>query len=173
MENDINDPDFILEIYYSNKGNLDQINAIIDEKLKKKRKRKISIFENYIKSRLLKNPKKLEMTALEINPAEAAYLSVYPEVQNVEKLDLRQNQLGDRGVEAIANSKVLTNLKELDLRNNQITRVGMQSLMASPNMKELTKLDLRLNKMGGKLWLERLKETGNFPKLKDFKSGGA
>ena len=59
MDEDINDPDFILKIYYSNKGNLDQINAIIDAKLKQKRQRKISIFENYIKSRLLKNPKKL------------------------------------------------------------------------------------------------------------------
>jgi len=173
VEKDINDPDFILEIYYSNKGNLDQINAIIDAKLKQKRQRKISIFENYIKSRLLKNPKKLEMTTLEINPAEAAYLSVYPKISTVEKLDLRQNQLGDRGLEAIANSKVLVNLKELDLRNNQITRLGMQSLMASPNMKNLKKLDLRLNKMGGKLWLDRLKETGNFPMLEDFRSGAS
>jgi Leucine-rich repeat (LRR) protein len=172
MEKDTNDPDFILEIYYSNKGNLDQINAIIDAKLKQKRQRKISIFENYIKSRLLKNPKKLEMTALEINSAEATYLSVYPNLNTVEKLDLRQNQLGDRGLEAIASSKIIVNLKELDLRNNQITRVGMKALMASPNMKNLTKLDLRLNKMGGKLWFERLKETGNFPSLKDFRGGG-
>jgi hypothetical protein len=43
--------------------------------------------------------------------------------------------------------------------------------MASPNMKNLTKLDLRLNKMGGKLWFERLQESGNFPALKDFKGG--
>lgn len=172
MYEDINDPDFILKIYYSNKGNLDQINAIIDAKLKQTRQRKISIFENYIKSRLLKNPKKLEMTALEINPAEATYLSVYPNLDKLEKLDLRQNQLGDRGLEAIANSKIIVNLKELDLRNNQITRVGMQSLMVSPNMKNLTKLDLRLNKMGGKLWFERLQKSGNFPALKNFKCGG-
>ena len=130
------------------------------------------IFEYYIKSRLLKNPKILEMTALEINPAEAAYLSIYPEVYTVEKLVLRQNCIGDRGLDAIANSKILTNLSELDLRNNQITRIGMKKLMDSPNMKRLTKLDLRLNKMGGKIWFERLKETGKFPMLKEFRSGG-
>jgi Leucine-rich repeat (LRR) protein len=172
MDKDITDPDFILKIYHSNKGSLDQINSIIDAKLIQKRQRKISIFENYIKSRLLKNPKKLEMTALEINPAEAVYLSLYPDLNTIEKLDLRQNQLGDRGMEAIANSKIIVNLKELDLRNNQITRVGMQSLMDSPNMKNLTKLDLRLNKMGGKLWFERLQESGNFPALEDFRGGG-
>lgn len=172
MEKEIYDPDFILEIYYANEGNLDKINAIIDAKLKKKQQRKIKIFENYIKSRLFKNPKVLEMNALEINPTEATYLSVYPEVRNVERLDLRKNQLGDRGLEAIANSKVLTNLKELDLRNNQITRLGMKSLIASTNMKRLIKLDLRLNKMGKKLWFERLKDTGNFPMLKYFEVGG-
>ena len=173
MEKDINDKDLILEIYYSNKGNLDKINSIIDEKLKQNRQRKISIFENYIKSRLLKNQKKLEMNALEINAAEATYLSIYPKVNTVEFLDLRQNQLGDIGLEAIAKSKYLINLKELDLRNNQITRLGMQSLMVSPNMKKLIKLDLRLNKMGDKLWLKRLKETGNFPMMKEFKCGGS
>ena len=103
------------------------------------------------------------MTGLEINAAETAYLSIYPEASQVEKLYLRQNQIGDHGLEAIAKSMVLVNLRELDLRNNQITRKGMQTLLISKNMEKLTKLDLRLNRLGGKIWFERLKETGNFP----------
>ena len=164
--------DFLLNIYYSTKGNLDQINAAIDEKIKENRSRKISIFENFIKSRLISNPNVLRMANLEIDSLEASYLSIYPGVAEVEILDVRQNHIGDEGVRAIAESPLLKNLKELDLRNNQITRKGMLFLMNSDNMGQLERLDLRVNRLGGKWWFERLKKTGKFEKLTDFKAGG-
>ena len=165
--------DFLLEIYYSTKGNLDEINAVIDSKLKKNRTRKISIFENFIKSRLSMNSKILRMANMQINPIEATYLSIYPGIEEVEILDLRQNHIADEGVEAIARSPLLINLHELDLRNNHVTRLGMQAILGSKNFMHLEKLDLRINKLGGKLWLERLQKSENFKNLRDFKIGGS
>ena len=118
------------------------------------------------------NPTILKMVNLEISPIEAIYLSLYPEIGRVEFLDLRQNFIGDEGVSALAESPILTRLKTLDLRNNLITRQGVLALMKSKNMGQLEKLDLRLNKLGGQLWLERLKKRGNFEALRELKIGG-
>ncbi|NIW42817.1 MAG: hypothetical protein GWN16_07675, partial [Calditrichae bacterium] len=92
---------------------LDQINAAIDAKIKKDGARKISTFETFIKSRISLNRKTLKMADMEINPDEAVYLSLYPELSELEVLDLRKNHLGDQGCQAIFMSPVLTRLKEL------------------------------------------------------------
>ena len=170
--NDPTDIEFLLKIYYSTEGNLDQINQAIDNRIKQNRTRKISVFENFIKGRLLSNPKILKMSNMEIDSIEASYLSIYPGIEGVEVLDLRKNHIGDEGVRMIAESPLLKKLKELDLRNNQITRKGMLALLKAKNMNHLEKLDLRVNKLGVKWWFDRLKESGNFKKLKYFKSGG-
>lgn len=167
------DKDFILDIYYSTKGNLDEINTAIEARLEKSSQaRKISFIGNFIKTRLAANPKVLKMPNMEINSLEAIYLGCYPGVENVEVLDLRQNHIGDQGLEGICQSPALINLREMDLRNNQITRAGMQKLLAATHMSRLEKLDLRLNKLGGELWRKRLKESGNFPELSDLRVGG-
>ena len=44
--------------------------------------------------------------------------------------------------------------------------------MVSKNMSCLEKLDLRVNQIGSKWWFERLKKSGNFEKLIDFKLEG-
>lgn len=147
---------------------MDAINAALDEKFKKNMTRKISVFETYIKSRLLINPKTLKMARMEITPLETIYLSLYPRLEEVEVLDLRQNQIGDQGAEALALSPVLRNLREMDLRSNRITRAGIQFLEASRNFLCLEKLDLRGNKLG-KIWEEKLKRSGNFPRLGELK----
>ena len=59
-------------------------------------------------------------------------MSLYPDLSELEFLDLRKNFLGDTGLQAIAVSPVLKNLKELDLRNNQITRAGLEFLSKKP-----------------------------------------
>lgn len=156
--------EFILNLFYSTKGDLDKINEIIDAKFMAKRSRKITMFEKYIKARLQLNPKVLKMPNLEINPVEVVYLSQYPALKDVEILDLRKNGFGDFGLDAIAHSPVLKNIRELDLRNNNITRVGMQSLVVSKTLGKLEKLDLRLNKLGRR-WEEKLQELPNFPNL--------
>jgi Leucine-rich repeat (LRR) protein len=161
--------DFILELFYSLNGNLDQINSAIDAKLNWDGSRKITTFEMFIKSRISRNTKALKMANMEVNPDEATYLSLYPELSELEFLDLRKNFLGDAGLQAIAMSPVLKNLKELDLRNNQITRVGLEFLSQKTTLTQLEKLDLRSNKLG-KRWEEKLKESDRLPHLKEVKT---
>tara|TARA_B100000686_G_C16802584_1_gene987261 strand:- start:1208 stop:1723 length:516 start_codon:yes stop_codon:yes gene_type:complete len=170
--NEDDEKDFVLNIYYSTKGNLDQINAAIDARVQGNRTRKITVFENFIISRLSMNPKILKMPNMEISPVEATYLSIYPGIDRIEVLDLRQNFIGDEGTRALAISPLLKGLKSLDLRSNLITRQGLLALIASKNMGKLEILDLRLNKLGGQLWLERLNKSGNFNDLLELKIGG-
>jgi len=160
--------ELLLEIFYKTKGNIDDINAAIDKKLFGKQKRSITIFEKYIRARLTLNPKVLNLAGQEITPIEAAYLSQYPGLEKVEKLDLRKNRLGDEGLEVLVNSEKIRNVRELDLRNNQITRCGMVIMSNTKNLVNLQRLDLRVNKLG-KRWEEKLKEQGQLPKLSQLR----
>lgn len=158
------DKEMLLEIFYKTKGDIDDINAAIDKKLFGDQTRSITLFEKFIKARLAINPKVLNLADKNITPVEAAYLSQYPGLENVEKLDLRKNFLGDEGLEVLLSSEKIINLRKLDLRNNQITRMGMVLLSNSRNLLNLESLDLRANKLG-KRWEEKLKEQGHFPEL--------
>ncbi|MBI5426663.1 MAG: hypothetical protein HZA02_00115 [Nitrospinae bacterium] len=160
--------DFILEIFYSTKGDIDAINAALDEKLKLNLARKISVFEKFVKSRLAMDPKILKMPHMEITPEETIYLSLYPPLEELEVLDLRLNTVGDTGTAAVAVSPVLRNLRELDLRSDRIAREGIQSLMESRNFANLRKLDLRGNK-AGRAWEEKIFNSGNFPRLEELR----
>ena len=168
MNDDVSMKDYILDIFYSTKGDLGKINEIIDAKMMVNRERKITVFEKYIKARLKMNPKKLKMSNMGIIPVEAIYLSQYPGVNTVEILDLRKNGFGDAGLIGIAQSPILQNVRELDLRNNNISRVGAQMLANYETLHNLEKLDLRLNKLG-KRWEEKMRESANLPKLKEVK----
>lgn len=161
--------DYILELFYNLKGDLNKINAIMDEKMMQNQTRKITTFEMYIKSRITLNPTVLAMAKMEMTPMEAAYLSRYPALDKLEKLDLRQNHLGDEGLDAIASSPLFQNLRELDLRSNSITRLGMQILAQSTSLPKLEKVDLRANKLG-KRWETKLKEGDSFPNLKEVRT---
>jgi len=163
------DQEYILDLFFSLNGDLDKINTVIDGKLAGRNTRKITTFEMFVKSRLSINPKVLKMAKMDISPAEAAYLSLYPALAELEVLDLRQNFLGDSGLEVIAHSEILKNLKQLDLRNNQISRLGMESLAQSKTLTQLEKIDLRSNKLG-KRWEEKLKEYETFANLKEIKT---
>ena len=163
------DQEYILDLFFSLNGDLDKINKVIDGKLKGRDTRKITTFEIYVKSRLASNPKVLKMAKMGITPAETAYLSLHPALAELEVLDLRQNFLGDSGLEVIAHSEILKNLKQLDLRNNQISRLGMESLAQSKTLTQLEKIDLRSNKLG-KRWEEKLKEYETFANLKEMKT---
>ena len=161
--------DYILELFYSLNGDLDQINAVIDAKLGRNGSRKITTFELFIKSRVSRNAKALKMANMEINVNEAAYLSLYPDLAELTVLDLRKNFLGDAGFQAIAASPILKNVRELDLRNNQITRVGLEFFAKETTMTQLEKIDLRSNKLG-KRWEEKLKESDRLPNLREVKT---
>jgi len=170
-ENDLDqselNKEWILNLFYTTKGNLDDVNRAIDKKLKIKGLRKITLFEEFIKNRLNINPLVLKMPQMEVSAIEAIYLSQYLPLDGLEVLDLRKNNIGDDGLEAISRSSYFSNLRELDLRNNGITRIGMKLLSESIYLSNLVKLDLRLNKLG-KRWEVKLKETGNFPSLTEL-----
>lgn len=159
----------ILDIFYSTKGGLEEINRAIEKKFQLSQTRKISIFDKYIKARIAANPKVLKMANFEIVPLEAIYLSMHPAIAEVETLDLRKNRIGDLGLEAIAHSPLLKNLRHLDVRNNQITRIGVESLAQSKTLTQLEEIDLRVNKLG-KRWQEKLKSKGDFPHLRSVKT---
>ena len=161
--------EMILELFYTTNGNLDEINRAIDEKLKIRGFRKITLFEEFIKNRLVINPRVLKMPQMEISSVESIYLSQYPALDGLEVLDLRKNFIGDEGLEAISRSPLFSKLRELDLRNNGITRLGVKILSESKVLGCLEKIDLRINKLG-KRWEEKFKETGNFPKLNQIKT---
>jgi hypothetical protein len=156
--------EMILEIFHKTKGGLDEVNAVIDKKLFGNKVRSITFFEKFISARLSLNPKSLSLSEKEITSWEAAYLSKYPGLENVEKLDLRKNKLGDEGLEVLLASEKIRNVRQLDLRNNQITRKGMLLLSGTRNLVNLEILDLRVNKLG-KRWEDKLKTQCNFPKL--------
>ena len=161
--------EWILNLFYSTKGNLNDINRAIDEKLKLRGLRNITVFEEFIKNRLNINPLALKMANMDVSTIEAIYLSQYSQVNGIEILDLRKNFIGDEGLGAIAQSSLFTRLKELDLRNNGITRSGMKVFGESKCLGGLEKLDLRSNKLG-KRWEDKLRETGNFPRLVKLKT---
>ena len=168
LDQDATNQQMLLDIFYKTKGSIDDINAAIDKKLFGVQKRSITIFEKYLKARLTLNPKVLNLANKEITPLEVAYLSQYPGLENVEKLDLRKNFLGDEGLEMLLSSEKIRNVRELDLRNNQITRLGMILISKTKNLMNLEKLDLRVNKLG-KRWEEKLKEEGDLPKLSQLR----
>ncbi len=161
--------DYLLDLFFSLGGDLDKINATLDAKLKLNGARKITTFEMFIKSRIHLNPKVLKMAKMEVNSMEAAYISLYPALSELEVLDLRQNFLGDDGVRVLAESKILTNLRELDLRNNQISRKGAEVIAGSATFSKLEKIDLRSNQLG-KRWEEKLREIGQFQNLKEVRT---
>jgi Leucine-rich repeat (LRR) protein len=161
--------DMLLKIFYSSKGNIDSINALIDAKLFGTQARSITLFEKFVRARLTLNPKILRLVNMDITPFEIVYLSQYPGLENVEELDLRKNHLGDKGLGALLVSDKLGNILKLDLRNNQITRLGMEVLAKSEKLEKLEKLDLRSNKIG-KAWETKLKSIGKFPNLSSLKT---
>ena len=160
--------EMILALFYTTKGNLDEINRTIDEKLKIRGLRKITLFEEFVKNRLAANPHILKLSNMEVSSIECIYLCQYTAIKNIEVLDLRKNFIGDEGVEAISQTPLLSKLRELDLRNG-ITRLGAKTLAESKTLECLEKIDLRLNKLG-KRWEDKFNETGNFAKLNHIKT---
>jgi hypothetical protein len=161
--------EMLLNIFYSTKGNIDDINAAIDANLFGTRTRSLTLFEKFVRARLLLNPKVLRLVDMDLTWFEVAFLSQYPGLENVEDLDLRKNQLGDEGLDALLSSDKLDNIRKLDLRNNQISRKGMEILAGSGKMIKLESLDVRSNRLG-KAWENKLKSSEMFPNLSSLKT---
>jgi hypothetical protein len=157
-------PEEVVKIFYSTKGGLDKVNAAIDARLEAGRVRSVTLLEKFISARLEVNPTILRLSEKAITAVDTIYLAQYEGLAKVEILDLRKNQLGDIGIDALGQSSHMANIRELDLRNNKITRVGLQAYSDSSNFPNLETIDLRLNQLGQR-WETKLKDSGNFPKL--------
>ncbi len=167
FDQDTLNQEMLLKMFYSTKGNIDAINAAIDAKLFGTCVRSITLFEKFVRARLMLNPKVLRLVGLDVTAFEVVYLSQYPDLENVEELDLRKNKLGDEGLNALLSSDKLGNIRKLDLRNNQITRKGMEILAETEKLKKLEILDLRSNRLG-RAWEEKLKDK--FPNLSSLRT---
>ena len=96
--------EMLLRIFYNTKGNIDEINEAINNSLFGTRTRSLTLFEKFVRARLLLNPKLLRLVDMDLTWFEAAYLGQYPGLENIEDLDLRKNKLGDEGLEALLSS---------------------------------------------------------------------
>jgi Leucine-rich repeat (LRR) protein len=160
--------EMLLEIFYNSKGSIDDINAAIDAKIFGVSTRGITVFEKFISARLILNPKVLRLVDMKITPFETYYLGQYPGFEGVEELDLRKNQLGDEGLEALLESNKLGNIRSLDLRSNQISRKGMELLAKTDKLEKLETMDLRSNRIG-MAWEVKIKSSGKYPNLSSLK----
>jgi uncharacterized protein (TIGR02996 family) len=71
-----------------------------------------------------------------------------PQLGGLTRLNLRENGIGDGGVQAVARTRLLANLTFLGLGTNAISGGGVAMLAASPYLRGLVELDLRFNGIG-------------------------
>ncbi|MGL9689056.1 MAG: hypothetical protein ACR5K6_04895 [Wolbachia sp.] len=88
---------------------------------------------------------KLTLKIASINNEDARELA---KLTHLTSLDLQNNNIGEKGVEALANGN-LVHLAELNLKCNHIRYKSVEAL-ANGNLTRLTKLDLRFNEIGDK-----------------------
>jgi Ran GTPase-activating protein (RanGAP) involved in mRNA processing and transport len=119
---------------------------------------------------LLSHPGIVRLTTLDlaynlITIAGAENLADSPNLVNLISLNLRNNNLGSIGVEALfADSSQLKNLTTLNLAHNDIAAAGAGAIAASPHLTNLTTLDLRGNSIGP-AGARALADSPNFAKL--------
>src|SRR5262249_30515613 len=77
--------------------------------------------------------------------AEALASAALP---GLRRLSLRYNEIGARGVKALAASSGLAGLVHLDLIGNSLTDAGVLALARSPHLKRLRTLNLSLGRPG-------------------------
>lgn len=100
--------------------------------------------ERLIRDNLSKDGQILNLKAKFIREVGARELAK-EELSSLRALDLSQNDIGDEGVKAIAESPVFSNLRQLNLKSNQITDQGAEYLANSSILENLRSLQLVVN----------------------------
>lgn len=111
--------------------------------------------------------KKLKFDCCEVRDEDLENLmKLTGKLDLLQKLNLGNNKITNRGVEQIVNAK-LSRLKKLKLHGNHIENNGLLSLALNPYFQQLEILDLSLNKIDG----EGIKEFANtnLPYFKNLK----
>ena len=75
-------------------------------------------------------------------------LLCYQGISRLTTLNLEQNEVGNIGARAIANSAHFANLTALELGNDGIGEAGAEAIADSPHLANLTILDLSGNNIG-------------------------
>jgi uncharacterized protein (TIGR02996 family) len=84
----------------------------------------------------------LELSALEMDDADARRLAESPHVAGLRALNLQANQIGPMGVGALADSPSLAELTDLRLGMNPVGDAGAFQLAESPHLSRLTWLEV-------------------------------
>ena len=85
-------------------------------------------------------------------------------LENISRLSLSMNNIGDNDLVPLVSAKVLKNLKELDLSSNQLTEEGIEFLVSTEIFENLKSLNLSFNKIKNK-GLKTLSQATSFPNL--------
>jgi Ran GTPase-activating protein (RanGAP) involved in mRNA processing and transport len=101
--------------------------------------------EHLVASKILKNLEKIDLRYNEITVVGAKLLAKIPPLPNLKSLILRHNILGDGGAMALAKSNSFPNLEEMQLGWTETRDAGAQVFGNTSKFKKLKKLDLRGN----------------------------
>ena len=107
----------------------------------------IKIVDDIYKGRLRGN--QLMASGVPLLPDSARLLWASPRMMEVTWLDLGDNQLGDEGVQDLANCELLINVQYLNLSKNGITDKGLNFLAKSKYLTNLKRLHLKNNSIQG------------------------
>jgi len=90
----------------------------------------------------------LDLKYNELGDAGAEALAKSPHLTNLRVLDLGANGIREAGARALAQSPHLTNLRVLNLEDNGIREAGAEALAQSPHLTNLRVLNLKKNDLG-------------------------
>ena len=91
----------------------------------------------------------LMASGISLTPKSACFLWNSKKMKEVTWLDLGDNQLGDEGVQDLANCELLINVQYLNLSKNGITDRGLSFLSKSKYLTNLKRLHLKNNSIQG------------------------
>ena len=122
-------------------------------------------YEKFFNEGLSRNGKTMNLGGKKIGDIGIKKLLETDFLKKVTRLDLRYNEITEKGAHFLANAPTLVKLKSLVLRKNDISDNGTISLAKSKSFPNLTELQLGWNEihdLGGMA----LANSKNFPKLK-------
>jgi Ran GTPase-activating protein (RanGAP) involved in mRNA processing and transport len=121
-----------------------------------------------LESDFLKKVTRIDLRYNEITEKGALALASIPTLSNLKSLVLRKNDISDNGTISLANSQSFPNLTELQLGWNEIHDPGGLALANSKNFQKLKKLDLRGNFLASATKKALQKQLPHIKKLRFF-----
>lgn len=124
--------------------------------------------KHLIASGLLNNVEKVDLRYNEITAVGAGLLAKTPPLPKLRVLILRHNILGDAGSIALAESSSFPNLEEIQLGWTETRDAGALAFGSAKNFPKLKKLDLRGNFLANKTKEKLKKSLAHLKSLKLF-----